>query len=237
MILPGVGRAVLDRKDRTNPLATEENLRERVERQLRLDILAGTIEPGTVFSVPSLSRSLGISTTPVREALLQLAADDLLQPIRNRGFRVVDPTLDELRNLFEVRVQLEAQAFAKVVRAGAVDVDDLIEMGRRDRESCARDRDVPAYLAADRSFHESLLSRAGNPILTGIVMKLRDKMRLYGIRSEAGRTRQNASVAEHYRIVDLVTGRVKDDATTLMTDHIMAWEPVFTEAVLIRPIN
>lgn len=227
---------MLDRKDRTNPLATEENLRERVERQLRLDILAGTIEPGTVFSVPSLSRSLGISTTPVREALLQLAADDLLQPIRNRGFRVVDPTLDELRNLFEVRVQLEAQAFAKVVRAGAVDVNDLTKWADEIARA-VRDRDVPAYLVADRSFHEALLSRAGNPILTGIVMKLRDKMRLYGIRSKAGRTRQDASVAEHYRIVDLVTGRVKDDAMTLMTDHIMAWEPVFTEAVLMRSIN
>nr|WP_042669318.1 GntR family transcriptional regulator [Methylobacterium sp. B34] len=227
---------MLDRKDRTNPLATEENLRERVERQLRLDILAGTIEPGTVFSVPSLSRSLGISTTPVREALLQLAADDLLQPIRNRGFRVVDPTLDELRNLFEVRVQLEAQAFAKVVRAGAVDVNDLMKWADEIARA-VRDRDVPAYLVADRSFHEALLSRAGNPILTGIVMKLRDKMRLYGIRSKAGRTRQDASVAEHYRIVDLVTGRVKDDAITLMTDHIMAWEPVFTEAVLMRTIN
>ena len=44
-------------------------------------------------------------------------------------------------------------------------------------------------------------------------------------------------MAEHYRIVDLVTGRVKDDAMTLMTDHIMAWEPVFTEAVLMRSIN
>ncbi|XYD12511.1 GntR family transcriptional regulator (plasmid) [Methylobacterium sp. NMS12] len=227
---------MLDRKDRTNPLATEENLRERVERQLRLDILAGTIEPGTVFSVPSLSRSLGISTTPVREALLQLAADDLLQPIRNRGFRVVDPTLDELRNLFEVRVQLEAQAFAKVVRAGAVDVNDLIKWADEIARA-VRDRDVPAYLVADRSFHEALLSRAGNPILTGIVMKLRDKMRLYGIRSKAGRTRQDASVAEHYRIVDLVTGRVKDDAMTVMTDHIMAWEPIFTEAVLMRSIN
>ena len=227
---------MLDRKDRTNPLATEENLRERVERQLRLDILAGTIEPGTVFSVPSLSRSLGISTTPVREALLQLAADDLLQPIRNRGFRVVDPTLDELRNLFEVRVQLEAQAFAKVVRAGTVDVDDLMKWADKIARA-VRDRDVPAYLVADRSFHEALLSRAGNPILTGIVMKLRDKMRLYGIRSKAGRARQDASVAEHYRIVDLVTGRVKDDAMTLMTDHIMAWEPVFTEAVLMRSIN
>lgn len=224
---------MLDRKDRTNPPGGEENLRERVERRLRLDILAGTIEPGTVFSVPSLSRALGMSTTPVREALLQLASDDLLQPIRNRGFRVVDPTLDELRHLLEIRVQLEGQAFVKVLRAGPSEADEL--MASADEIARAvRDEDVPAYLAADLAFHEALLARAGNPILTGIVMKLRDRMRLYGIRSLAGRTRQDESVAEHYRIVDLVRGRIEGDAMTLMTNHIMAWEPVFTEAVLAR---
>lgn len=224
---------MLDRKDRTNPPGGEENLRERVERRLRLDILAGTIEPGTVFSVPSLSRALGMSTTPVREALLQLASDDLLQPIRNRGFRVVDPTLDELRHLLEIRVQLEGQAFVKVLRAGSSEADEL--MASADEIARAvRDEDVPAYLAADLAFHEALLARAGNPILTGIVMKLRDRMRLYGIRSLAGRIRQDESVAEHYRIVDLVRGRIEGDAMTLMTNHIMAWEPVFTEAVLAR---
>ena len=224
---------MLDRKDRTNPPGGEENLRERVERRLRLDILAGTIEPGTVFSVPSLSRALGMSTTPVREALLQLASDDLLQPIRNRGFRVVDPTLDELRHLLEIRVQLEGQAFVKVLRAGPSEADEL--MASADEIARAvRDEDVPAYLAADLAFHEALLARAGNPILTGIVMKLRDRMRLYGIRSLAGRTRQDESVAEHYRIADLVRGRIEGDAMTLMTNHIMAWEPVFTEAVLAR---
>ena len=224
---------MLDRKDRTNPPGGEENLRERVERRLRLDILAGTIEPGTVFSVPSLSRALGMSTTPVREALLQLASDDLLQPIRNRGFRVVDPTLDELRHLLEIRVQLEGQAFVKVLRAGPSQADEL--MASADEIARAvRDEDVPAYLAADLAFHEALLTRAGNPILTGIVMKLRDRMRLYGIRSLAGRTRQDESVAEHYRIADLVRGRIEGDAMTLMTNHIMAWEPVFTEAVLAR---
>ncbi|MDP4023985.1 GntR family transcriptional regulator [Methylobacterium sp. NEAU 140] len=224
---------MLDHRDRTAPPQAEANLRERVERQLRLDILAGTIGPGTVFSVPALARTLGISTTPVREALLQLTADGLLQPIRNRGFRVLDPTLDELRNLFEVRVQLEASAFAKLVRAGPGAAGDLAAHADEIARAVRAD-DVPAYLAADRAFHEELLARAGNPILTGIVMKLRDRMRLYGIRSEAGRARQDASVAEHYRIVDLVCGRVEADAAALMTSHIMAWEPVFTQAVLDR---
>ena len=222
---------MLVQKNRTASLESEENLRERVERQLRLEILAGTIGPGTVFSVPALSRTLGISTTPVREALLQLTADGLLHPIRNRGFRVVDPTLDELRNLFEVRVQLEASALAKVVRAGPSAADDLAAWADEIAKAVV-EGDVTAYLAADRAFHENLLSRAGNPILTGIVMKLRDRMRLYGIRSVAGRERQEASVAEHYRIVELVRGSIEADATALMASHIMAWEPIFTEAVL-----
>ena len=222
-----------DHRDQSAPLGAEENLRARVERQLRLDIVAGTIDPGTVFSVPALARVLGISTTPVREALLHLSADGLLQPIRNRGFRVVDPTLDELRNLFEVRVQLEAAAFVKVVQAGPGAADDLSAWADEIARA-VRDGDVPAYLAADRAFHEALLARAGNAILTGIVMKLRDRMRLYGIRSAAGRTRQEKSVAEHHRIVDLVRGRVEADAAALMTGHIMAWEPIFTEAVQTR---
>ncbi len=224
---------MLTTKDQTIVSEADENLRERVERRLRLDILAGTIGPCTVFSVPALARTLGISTTPVREALLHLTADGLLQPLRNRGFRVVDPTLDELRNLFEVRVQLEASAFAKVVRAGPDAAGDLIAQADEIARA-VEDDDVPAYLAADRAFHEELLSRAGNPVLTGIVMKLRDRMRLYGIRSAAGRARQWESVAEHHRIVDLVRGRVEADATALMTGHIMAWEPIFTEAVLAR---
>ncbi len=224
---------MLDQMDRTAPPSTDANLRERVERQLHLDILSGAIGPGTVFSVPALSRALGISTTPVREALLRLTADGLLQPIRNRGFRVVDPTLDELRDLFEVRVQLEATAFVKLVQAGASEAAELTSRAD-DIARAVESGDVAGYLAADRAFHAELLTRAGNPILTQIVLKLRDKMRLYGIQSVAGRARQVESVAEHYRIVDCVLGRIETDPALLMTRHIMAWEPVFTEAVTQR---
>ena len=78
-------------------LSGDANLREQVVDQLRIAIVSGEMPPGAVCSVPSLARTLGISTTPIREALLQLTSDGLLQPMRNRGFRVVDPSLDELR--------------------------------------------------------------------------------------------------------------------------------------------
>ncbi|WP_407520268.1 GntR family transcriptional regulator [Methylobacterium oryzisoli] len=214
------------------PTLADINLREQVQQRLRLDIVSGEVGPGTILSVPSLARTLGISTTPVREALLHLSADGLLQPLRNRGFCVVEPSLAELRNLFEVRVQLETSAFLKLVQSGLDDVSDLTAQADAIARA-VRDGDVPLYLAADRAFHQELLSRAGNPVLTGIVMKLRDTMRLYGIKSAAGLARQAESVPEHYRIIEMLRQRAEPAAAAaLMHKHIMDWEPIFSNVLL-----
>ncbi|GJD66082.1 GntR family transcriptional regulator [Methylobacterium frigidaeris] len=210
------------------PMTAEANLREQVQQRLRLDIVSGEVGPGTILSVPGLARTLGISTTPVREALLQLSDDGLLQPLRNRGFCVVEPTLEDLRNLFEVRLQLETSAFVKLVRSGLADVAELTRQADAIARA-VRTRDVPLYLAADRAFHRELLSRAGNAVLTGIVMRLRDTMRLYGIGSPAGLARQEESVPEHYRIIALLQQGSETDAAALMHKHIMDWEPIFSD--------
>ena len=74
---------------------------------MRTEIISGQSPPGTMYSVPTLADDLGVSTTPVREALLELARNGLIEPVRNRGFRVVEPTLEELSQLFEVRELLK----------------------------------------------------------------------------------------------------------------------------------
>lgn len=220
-------------RERMQLVSGDANLREKVVHQLRIAIVSGEMPPGTVCSVPSLARTLGISTTPIREALLQLTSDGLLQPMRNRGFRVVDPSLDELRGIFEVRTQLEASAFRKLVRMGAGDLSKLQMLADSIAES-VETGDVPRYLAADRAFHAELLALAGNEVLTDIVLRLRDRMRLYGIRSPHGLARQKLSVPEHYRIIDVIKQGLEDEAEALMTGHIMAWEPIFTEAIAQR---
>ena len=183
-----------------------------------------------MLSAPSLSKTLGISTTPIREALLQLSSDGSLQPRRNRGFCVVGPTLEELRNVFEVRVQLETFALVKLAETGLDDVRELESPARQIAEAVEAG-DVMRYLAADRAFHLELLTRAGNDVLTGTVMRLRDTMRLYGIRSRAGLARQRASVPEHYKIIEALGRLGRKDLTALMREHILSWEPVFTEAI------
>lgn len=209
----------------------DRNLRERVVQRVRAEIVSGQIGPGKMYSVPSLAGELGVSTTPVREALLELARNGLIEPMRNRGFRVVEPTVADLRNLFDMRELLEVHAAQRLaglprktknltgLKALADDIAAAVEKD-----------DVYAYLEADRRFHLAFIAAADNALLTEMAMGLRDKMRLYGIFSRAGLERQAASVAEHYRLIELAKAGDAAGIAALMTDHIRTWEPIFISA-------
>jgi DNA-binding GntR family transcriptional regulator len=208
----------------------EQNLREQVLQQVRAEIISGQSMPGSMYSVPTLAASLGVSTTPVREALLELARSGLIEPVRNRGFKVVEPTLIELRNLFDLREILELHAAAIVARKPKKNLKGLSRLAD-DIARAVRTEDVQLYLEADRCFHRLLTAEADNARLTEMVMGLRDQMRLYGIKSRAGLARQNESIPEHYEIIELAMAGKEAALADLLRRHIRAWEPVFVEAL------
>src|ERR1700743_2168936 len=102
------------------------NLREQVVAIVRADIVSGRTPPGAVYSVPGLSTELAVSTTPVREALLELTRGGLLVAMRNRGFRVERLSLEALDNLFTMRDLLERFALETLARQGLKDRDVLV---------------------------------------------------------------------------------------------------------------
>lgn len=206
------------------------SLREGVLQQVRAEIVSGRASPGTIYSVPALATSLGISTTPVREALLELSRVGLLSPMRNRGFRVEAATLQDLENLFAVRVMLERSALEQVARLRLTDTAPLTQLA--DAVAAAvKDGAVGAYVEGDRRFHEALVARAANPRLTRLVMAQRDDMRLYGIDSREGRERQRASVGEHYEMIEFGIAGDVERIGALITRHIMEWKPLFAAAL------
>lgn len=209
----------------------DQNLREQVLQRVRAEIISGQSLPGTMYSVPSLAASLGVSSTPVREALLELSRGGLVEPMRNRGFKVVEPTLTELRNLFDLREVLELHA--AVLVAANPPKDLAVVRGWADQIARAVETDdVQLYLEADRNYHREFIAAAGNDLLTDTVMGLRDKMRLYGISSRAGHERQQASVPEHYRLIELAFAGETEALTALLRTHIRSWEPIFVDALL-----
>ena len=101
------------------PVEPGRSLTAQVHERLRAEILGGTIAPGAHLSVPSIARRLGVSRTPVREALFRLEQDGLVRSLPHRGVVVLTPDPADLRELFEVREALEGMA-ARVAASHAL---------------------------------------------------------------------------------------------------------------------
>ncbi|HUA24224.1 MAG TPA: GntR family transcriptional regulator [Steroidobacteraceae bacterium] len=219
--------------DASRTAESSTSLRDMVLRRVRADIVSGYAGPGTMYSVPTLAEEIGVSTTPVREALLELSYNGLITPVRNRGFRVEAATLEDLRNGFALRELLERFAMVSLAEKRLTDTEPLRKLADEIAAAVKR-KDVRGYIDSDRAFHLELVSRLSNPMLTKMIMELRDGMRLYGIDSAAGRQRQVASVKEHYQLIDLASAGETDAIAKLITQHIRSWEPVFTAGLSER---
>lgn len=157
------------------------SLREQVRSLLRAQIITGQLEPGKLYAVADFAKALGVSATPVREALGDLAQLGLVEIVRNRGFVVPPLTDHDLDEIFQVRLMLEVGAVSKI--AGKLSEAELADCGdavHRCRQS-AELGDLAGFLEADRDFHLRLLGTLGNQRLVEIVDRLRDQTRLYGL--------------------------------------------------------
>ena len=209
------------------------SLRDMVLRRVRADIVSGYAAPGTMYSVPTLAAEIGVSTTPVREALLELSHNGLITPIRNRGFRVEAATLEDLKNGFALRELLERFAVVQLAQKRLTNAEPLRKLAD-EIAAAVRHEDSRGYIESDRAFHLELVSRVDNPMLSKFIMELRDGMRLYGMDSPAGRQRQIASVKEHYQFIDMAAAGETDAIGKLITHHIRTWVPVFTAGLKER---
>ncbi|MFE6735257.1 GntR family transcriptional regulator [Microbacterium sp. NPDC057650] len=201
-------------------LSPAESLREQVEGQLSSRIVSGEIPPGEVLTVPTLAGEFGVSATPVREAMLNLARRGFLRPIRNRGFEVTEVSPEELRHLSEVRMLLEAPPM--VVVAGNLGDETVAELRViADRiVTAAREARFDEYLAADTEFHLRILECTGNPKLVETVRELRQQTRLVGLVQLAESDALIATSLEHAQLVDLLVAGKGQDAEALMRRHI-----------------
>lgn len=196
------------------------SLRELAVRSLRASILGGELKAGQVYSAQALSERLGVSATPVREALLDLANAGLVEAIRNRGYRIVTVDDADLDEISEVRDMLEAPAMRLVAERASDEELASVEATLADLEAAAREGDVARFLLVDRDFHLSLLSFSGNGRLVREVQQLRDQTRLVGISGLAAKGKLDQSAAEHRPILEALQRRDADAAEALMHSHI-----------------
>lgn len=202
-------------------LRGRRSLREQITSILRGAVMSGDLVSGTVYSAPSLAERFGVSATPVREAMLDLAKEGLVEVVPNKGFRVVSLSAAELDSLTEIRQLLEVPVVRKLAADGVdQDVLDALRPLALAIEDAARRRDFIAHVAYDLDFHLGLLALSGNARLVEIVRSLRQGSRLYGLRTLPDDPAAFAAFHEHAELLDLIASRDADGAEALMRRHI-----------------
>lgn len=195
-------------------------LRERVLDQVRTDISTGIITEGTVLSAPTIARTLGVSTTPVREAMMDLVTDGLVEAVKNTGFRVTHMSSAALDHLTQVRLMLEPPAMHLIDATTIAAHHHALTQHADACTAAAHAHDLHEYLRHDRKFHTALLSCTGNPELVTLAANLRVRTRMYGLAALVN-TRQLALAAhEHHQLITLLHQGDTATAETLLATHI-----------------
>jgi DNA-binding GntR family transcriptional regulator len=195
------------------------SLRERAEMAIRASIVTGEITAGEIYPAAYFAERLGVSATPVREALINLANENLVEAVRNRGFRV--PVLSDwdLDEILSMRLLLEIPSIGQV--AERFEPEDAKEFGLivdRTRQS-AEEGDLNAFLEQDRSFHLSLLGVLNNRRLIDTVGRLRDEARLYGLRG-LSHSLLLAAAQEHHELLEAVCNHNRARAERVTRKHL-----------------
>jgi DNA-binding GntR family transcriptional regulator len=202
-------------------LAQTASVNARVLSSLRAAVITGELVPGSLYSVQTLADQLGVSRTPVREALIKLAQQGMVRFERNRGVRVLQTSLHDLEEVFALRLLLEVPATRRA--CGQID-----EAGRRElrrlfqaMERAARADDEYRMWEHDRRFHLVLLQASGNLRLAGFVDGLRDMVLRRGV-STAGLSRSlDDIVTEHAKVLAHIESGDVEGAAEAMRAHIL----------------
>jgi DNA-binding GntR family transcriptional regulator len=196
------------------------SLRDQALTAIKQALITGQIVPGVVYSAASLAAELGVSNSPVREAMLALVDDGLMEAVPNRGYRPVSLTDADLAEIAQVRELLEVPAAGLAAEIGLGGrFAELSELAGLIEQSAAAG-DLAANLAADRRFHLVLVGACGNRRLTEMVARLRDQTRLYNLPALAASGALIASAAEHGPILDAIAAGDRARAEALMRAHL-----------------
>ena len=202
-------------------LVSAPSLREQARQVIRGLIITGQMQPDQLYSVPRLATDLGVSATPVREALLDLAREGLLEPVRNRGFRVVSLSSGELNDIFAIRLLLEVPSVAEIARArlSPTQIGQLRHLAEATKRA-ADDGNLIEFLETDRQFHIGLIATLGNKPLAELVETLRDRVRLHGFKNGSPREHIAQSASEHFQLLDALSQQDEAGAVAVMRRHL-----------------
>ena len=195
-------------------------LRDVVFNTLRRAILRGELKPGERLMEIQLANKLGVSRTPIREAIRKLELEGLVLMIPRRGAEVAEITEKNLRDVLEVRCALEELAVQLACdRMDADGIASLKEAARKFREVLDSD-DITQIAQADVLFHDVIYTATDNDRLIQLLNNLREQMYRYRIEYLKKRECYPQLLEEHQTVIEAIESKDKQKATEITGRHI-----------------
>jgi DNA-binding GntR family transcriptional regulator len=199
-------------------IATPRTVSGLVAERLRAQIVAGELESGSKLRQVEIARRFGVSTTPVREALAALQREGLVRLHPQRGAVVFVPTVEDLREHYEIRAALEALAAARTAERfeerWAAPLETWLDEMQTGPEAMR-------YLELNQRFHTQLYEHCGRPRLVEMIASLRDASSAYLHIYRAAEDFPVARLdAEHRRILAACLARDADEAAAATREHL-----------------
>ena len=197
----------------------------KVARLIEGDILLGSLAPAEWLRLTDLEERNRASRFEIRAALARLAAQGVLDHVRNRGYRVLVVSEAELSQRVEIRLMLELQSCALVVRrARAADCARLLALARA-FEAAIETATVPGLDAANHRFHRALAALCGNPALERLINELRERTKPRGWQHWKTVSHSRKSAADHLAMVDALGRSDADGLRGIVATHILRLKP------------
>jgi len=209
-----------------------ESLAKMAYEAIRKSILSGQWKIGELYNEKAIAADLEISRTPVREALLELASQDLIIFLPRRGLMVNRFTRRDVDEIFEVRKAIELAAVEKITVASPPFDLFEIEEALLSQRKAAKQKDYLAFMEADRLFHTSFSELTSNRRLIAILDNIRDMIHVMGAKALALEGRALKVIEEHQTIFEAVKKGDIEEARRAMACHLEKSKEAVVESEL-----
>lgn len=220
------------------PLLKPETLTDQVYEILRERVISGTISPGEFIRENGVSERLGVSRTPVREALARLASEGFLERIPHRGFRLPEESVNDLVEIYPIMTALEVlgtrEAFVRLDKEAIAELRKLNDVYAQ----AFNDSDVYAGIEINHTYHEKLSALSGNNLLCRMLKDLRSRVRSLEIWAFSDVDNWQKSIEEHEAILlALENGKLDAAMTILETNRLSTYREFISQSALSEKVE
>ncbi len=206
-------------------------LRDVVFNTLRQAILRGELKPGERLMEIQLANKLGVSRTPIREAIRKLELEGLVLMIPRRGAEVAEITEKSLRDVLEVRKALEELSVELACERIAEDDIAKLKTAAKEFEETLKTGDVTQYAEADVKFHDIIYFATENQRLIQLLYNLREQMYRYRVEYLKREEVHQTLLREHEHIIACIEKRDKEGAVDAIVSHIENQEKAVSHTI------